>query len=87
MEMFIIMNQALTFDLFPKCVRLANTVSELLVQMFPNTVDAVEETATATESGEVPLFVHSQTGSGVVDIVPCQSLRCEKCSCLRISKI
>ena len=81
------MSLAFNYRSAPSIVRLANTVSELLVQMFPNTVDAVEETATATESGEVPLFVHSQTGSGVVDIVPCQSLRCEKCSCLRISKI
>ncbi|CAE7681121.1 Trank1 [Symbiodinium sp. CCMP2592] len=63
------MSLAFNYRSAPSIVRLANTVSELLVQMFPNTVDAVEETATAAQGGEVPLFVHSHSGSEVVDIV------------------
>ena len=81
------MSLAFNYRSAPPIVRLANAVSELLLQMFPNTVDAVEESAAGTQGGEVPLFVHSHSEHDVVDIVPCPHLRCEDCSCLRLTKI
>ncbi|CAE7859538.1 TRANK1 [Symbiodinium necroappetens] len=63
------MSLAFNYRSAPPIVRLANAVSELLLQMFPNTVDAVEESAAGTQGGEVPLFVHSHSGHDVVDIV------------------
>ncbi|CAE7243261.1 Trank1 [Symbiodinium sp. CCMP2456] len=63
------MSLAFNYRSAPPIVRLANAVSELLLQMFPNTVDAVEESAAGTPGGEVPLFVHSHSGSDVADIV------------------
>ena len=52
----------------PSIVRLANAVSELLLQMFPHTVDAVEETAAEATAAKPPLFVHLPDDGTLVDV-------------------
>ena len=49
----------------PQIVRLANTVSDLLIRLFPASVDSVEETACGS-TGKPPVFVSSFDSLGVI---------------------
>ena len=65
-EKCCLMSLGFNFRSATPIVQLANSVSELLLQMFPCAADAVEEMSASDQGGKPPLFVYSPD---VVDVV------------------